>query len=231
MTKLPFSIYDFFGYLSCGFLLLAAVDYTFNDGTLLRQKLDGFSAVVFFWILLIYIIGHIIANVASWLFENGMIRKVLGPSEEAVFRSTRHATGWGRIFPGYYGPLPKEIRERVLAKANERAGITTPGRGLFLHCHSIVKRDQVTLERLSNFINAYGFCRNVSLTAIVSALIVLIPVLSALGHHLAVPRNNLLWAGLGVVVSVGMFYRYLKFFRLYTFEVFVSYAEAEAAKP
>lgn len=157
MNKIPFSIYDFFGYLSCGFLLLAAIDFTFNGGALLKQKLDGFATVIFFWIMLIYILGHLIANTASFLLESIMVRKVLGAPEQLLFHLHRRRRGWARmarIFPGYYLPLPAETRERVLAKAKDRAGIEEPGRGLFFHSHAIVKREQVTLDRLNNFLNA-----------------------------------------------------------------------------
>jgi hypothetical protein len=38
---------------------------------------------------------------------------------------------------------------------------------------------------------------------------------------------RLWWAAAAAGCAVGMFYRYLKFFRLYTHEVFVNYAELE----
>lgn len=231
MNKIPFSIYDFFGYLSCGFLLLAAVDFAFNGSALLTKKLDGLSGSVLFSILLVFVMGHILANVASSLLESGMLKRVLGPSEEVIFAEQRRNGGWARVFPGYYGTLPKETRARVLAKAQERAGITTPGRGLFLHCHAIVKREQVTLERLNNFLNAYGFCRNLSVTALLSAFIALWPAIGAAWRGAPLPHASFEWAGLGLVAAVGMFYRYLKFYRLYTVEVFASYAETEASKP
>ncbi|MGO9607062.1 MAG: hypothetical protein ACLQAT_27340 [Candidatus Binataceae bacterium] len=45
------------------------------------------------------------------------------------------------------------------------------------------------------------------------------------GQDNSAPR--LYWAGRAMVVAVGMLYRYLKFFRHYTVEVFVTYAELE----
>jgi len=38
-------------------------------------------------------------------------------------------------------------------------------------------------------------------------------------------RGPLLWAIVAFVAAIGMFYRYLKFFRHYTVEVFTTYAE------
>lgn len=77
------------------------------------------------------------------------------------------------------------------------------------------------LDRLNAFLNLYGFSRNVSMAAL---LIVPMLIVGALTGDVA-PR---LWAASGALVTaVAMFYRYLKFFRLYTVEVFVNYAEAE----
>jgi hypothetical protein len=231
VNKIPFSIYDFFGYLGCGFLLLAAMDFAFNGSVLLTKRVDGLSGTLLVIIMLVFVAGHIVANVASATLEAGMIRRVLGPCEQVIFEAYKRHGGWARVFPGYYGALPEETRERVLAKAKERAGITSPGRALFLHCHAIVKREQATLERLNNFINAYGFCRNVSFTAFISAMIVIVPVLAATWDHRPSPMSNVRWALLAIVVGVGMFYRYLKFYRLYTVEVFVSYAETQITQP
>jgi hypothetical protein len=45
------------------------------------------------------------------------------------------------------------------------------------------------------------------------------------GRDDGAPR--LYWASIAIVVAVGMLYRYLKFFRHYTVEVFITYAELE----
>ena len=37
-----------------------------------------------------------------------------------------------------------------------------------------------------------------------------------------------LWAGVTIVIAIGLFYRYLKFFKHYTEEVFRDYAEPVA---
>src|SRR5581483_2321331 len=95
------------------------------------------------------------------------------------------------------------------------------GQGLFYHCHAIVKRDPVVLQRLSTFLNLYGFARNNSLAAVVAA-----PVLVAGAihdHHDA--TNKLVVAAAAFFAGIALFYRYLKFFRLYAIEVLVSYAE------
>jgi hypothetical protein len=103
----------------------------------------------------------------------------------------------------------------VLEKAKEKAGIGEPDRALFLHCHSLVKREQAVLERLNAFLNLYAFCRNVSMASLLS-----VPLLLVGGEW---------WLALAAAVALAMFHRYLKFFRHYTADVFVSHAEVDDA--
>jgi hypothetical protein len=107
------------------------------------------------------------------------------------------------------------------------AEIEEPGRALFYHCFERVKHDEATRTRLNNFLNQYGFCRNMSLALLLSALILLVGLLNAMlrggdvGDHTG-------WAILvATLAGIGMFYRYLKFFREYTVEVFRSCAEKD----
>ena len=211
MNYIPFSIYDFFGYLAAGFAVLAAADHAFDGGWLLREDLSLVFGI--FWIAVAYVLGHIVASFSSFLLEWNIARERLGPPEEVLFRKDA-GTRWAWLFPGYFRPLPEKIRERVLERAKEKAGIDEPGRALFLHCHSVVKREQALLGRLNSFLNLYGFCRNVS-----AASLLVVPLLLAGGKPW--------WALASAALAFGMFHRYLKFFKHYTVEVFVSYAEVE----
>jgi len=222
MNRIPFSVYDVFGYLASGFFLLVAVDYAFGGGSLLRQDLR--PALSFFWIVVAYVSGHIVANISGFLIEKRLVRDVFGSPEE-VLLAEKNARGWRQAFPGFFEPLPRETRERVLHRAKEKAGIVTPGRSLFLHCHAIVKRDQATLERLNTFLNLYGFCRNLSMASTMALLVLVGSVISDLLSHVPIGHGKLWWASAAVVAAIGMFYRYLKFFRHYTVEVFTTYAE------
>ena len=66
------------------------------------------------------------------------------------------------------------------------------------------------MARLNSFLNQYGFARNISLTLLIASVI----VLSSGRRDLAI---------VAAVMGVGMFYRYLKFFRQYTYEVFITF--------
>lgn len=225
MSKIPFSVYDFFGYLAAGFILLIAIDYSFNGGSLLKKdNLTIIQSIV--WILAAYITGQIVANIAGDLIERRIVRNRFQSPEELLFQAPS-VTGWRRIFPGFHQPLPIGLQERILQKAKARAGIDTPCRSLFLHCHTIVKHDQVTKERLDTFLNLYGFCRNVCMAALLAVVILfadsIFDWISGRGIH----PSNLWWSIAALLVAMGTFYRYLKFFRHYTAEVFTTYAEAD----
>jgi hypothetical protein len=219
MTSIPFSVYDFFGYLASGFLFLAAVDYASDGGWLLTENLGIVFAIL--WTVAAYIVGHLIANISGYFLERIMIRRVLLSPEITLFRE-KNTSKWAWIFPGFYEPLPKEIQDRILAKAKKRADIESPGRALFLHSHAVVKRDETTQARLNSFLNLYGFCRNISMAALFAFFILLAGILL---DHLS--GREIWWSVAALAVAIGMFYRYLKFFRHYTTEVFVSYPEID----
>jgi hypothetical protein len=224
MSAIPFAIYDFFGYLASGFLLLAIGDYTLNQHWILRD--DPGLVLIVVSIVTAYTTGHIIANISGFLLERHLMRRTLHSPEETLFWKKR-TKGWRRCFPGHYTPFPIEIQNRVLDRAKQRAGLGEPSRALFLHCFATVKRDAVTRERLDRFLNLYGFCRNTCL-----ALVLAVPILTSgliARHWFNADVGQFLWWSLvaSVIGAVGLFYRYLKFFRDFTVEVYQSYAEAE----
>jgi hypothetical protein len=224
MEKIPFSIYDFFGYLSSGFILLIAFDVVFVDGNILNQ--DVSLAFGIFLVVVAYIAGQITANISGYLIEEKFVRNILGEPPAILF-STDTKNNWKNIFPGFYRPLPKTTQDRVLLRAKTQASINEPGPALFYHCFSKVKNNEITLNRLNTFLNLYGFCRNISM----SLFIAFVALLSNfIYRRIAGFSYNItfMWWGLAAgVAAVGMLYRYLKFFRQYSLEVFTTYAEAE----
>src|SRR5262249_18134110 len=74
------------------------------------------------------------------------------------------------LFPIYFKPFPGQTSERVLKKSATE-GFDKPGRALFFHCHAIVKRDKTTYDRLTSFLNLYGFCRNITMAALIAAVV------------------------------------------------------------
>ena len=218
-VKIPFSVYDFFAYLATGFVVLVAVDFALDLGWTAKEKLP--PGMVVFVTIGAYVLGHIVANLSSYFLEHQFLRGVLRSPEETLFGAERR-TPWRRLFPIFYKPFPEETQRRILEKA-KAAGIEKPGRGLFFHCHALVKRDQATLERLNTFLNLYGFCRNVCAASLIAAAILLFAAFAYPDR--ASHTQKLAWAIVAVGASIGLFYRYLKFFKHYTEEVYRSYAE------
>jgi len=92
-------------------------------------------------------------------------------------------------------------------------------------------RESAAEERLSSFLNLYGFTRNLILAGFLSSLILLIGSFRDIWSK---PRifhpDTLGWSLASIAIAVVMLYRYLKFFRLYTVEVFRTYAVIDDEK-
>jgi len=219
--KVPFSIYDFFGYLAAGFVCLASIDFAFSGGWLLDADPKLIPGIVLVFIA--YVIGHAVAHVAWSFIEERFVRDVLTSPEETMFADSI-TSRWARVFPGFYKPLPPETKEAVLESAAE-AGITKPGRGLFYHCQSIALRDEATRERLGTFQNLYGFARNLVVAGLFSAFVLIVGAFRGIIENPRVIHwDALLWCAASLGLAIIMLYRYLKFFRHFTSEVFRSYA-------
>ena len=114
--RTPFSIYDFFGYLAAGFLLLVAIDFSCNGARLLTGPIGPVQALL--GTLLAYIVGHLVAHIASTVIETLFLRKFLGSPEEHLLGP--RASSWkAKLFPGTFKPLPEGTQDRI------RGGLST----------------------------------------------------------------------------------------------------------
>jgi len=214
MNRIPFSVYDFFGYLASGFLFMVAVDYVIGKQWVLRDELSVVLGL--FWIVVAYIIGQILAGTSAWLLERLIVGKWLMRPYTNLLRDSPKIW-WAKLFPGYFTPFPVAIRNRVKEKA-KADGVTETGEAVFLHVFGEVKADEAAMARLNIFLNLYGFCRNISFTCLLVALVIVV------GSWIEGTWDKLPWFFVSIVGSVGMFYRYLKFFRQYSYELFITYA-------
>lgn len=219
MNQLPFSVYDFFGYLASGAVVLAAFTAAFI-GYEPFETSPGLL-VGFILVITIYILGHIVANLAGDLIERRLVRSRLQPPTE-ILLSFQTPDKWvARLFPGYSTPLPTGVQNRVKELAEPRVGDA-----LFFHCHAVMKSNSVVQGRLETFLNLYGFCRNMALALVIAAV--------CLGAGLVLGTAETgpfagpgCWIGASMLGAVGMFYRYLKFYRQFAVELLTSYAERE----
>jgi hypothetical protein len=208
----PFTDYDFWGYLSSGFVTLFALDYSLGTDLLAKPSWTFVEGVIA--VSLAYVTGHLVAGISSAVFEQQVVLALGRPSE--VLTGTAVAPRWARfVFPSYFAPLPPGTLSALKAKA-QSAGHTDLG-SLFTEAHRKAQKNPKAAERLAVFLNQYGFCRNVSFALLIAAV-----AFALCAVHIARP-NAWLWAGCSAFASVGMFLRYLKFHRLFSVEVFTSY--------
>jgi|688.fasta_scaffold39672_3 hypothetical protein len=216
----PFSDYDFFGYLASGAMFLCVYDYVYNGGTQIILHKDWLPAQVFMIFLAAYVAGHIIASISSLLVEKLLIQKVIG-CPEILFFASSPPKGWKGILSmfwiDYCLPADKELQKKVLDIAS-KSQITSPGRALFHAAHNFAKTISVVKVRMDSFLNIYGFCRNISMMAFISLLMLLV---KATNTDSVTDWQYCFWA---LVTCMGMFYRYLKFYKHYTWEVLTTFA-------
>jgi len=91
-----------------------------------------------------------------------------------------------------------------------------------------MKADAVVQGRLDTFLNLYGFCRNTMVAMLIAAACLLAGILLGTAETGLVAGPGW-WVGLCLIAAVGLFYRYLKFYRQYAVELFTSYAETESS--
>jgi hypothetical protein len=224
MNNLPLTVYEFLVYIGTGALLLAITSLAWGYAWIPAGAVAIPTAAL--WIISAYVTGHVVAHLSGYLIEDQLVRRWFDPVAAPALWRDAVATGWERCFPSFFRPLPTETRQRVTAEATRRNACTT-GRALFLHCFATVKKDAVAFGRMTAFINQYGFCRSVSLIGLLAAVLLatrpLVTTVPLAPNYTGVNAAAIIGS---LVVAIIMFYRYLKFYRLYSHEVFTTYAEA-----
>ncbi|MEK6301063.1 MAG: hypothetical protein AABO41_10105 [Acidobacteriota bacterium] len=215
MDRIPFVSYDFFGYLSSGLVLVAGMQRVVGFPQVTGRELTVAEGALL--ILAIYVGGQVIASPSRAFLEDLVVSKVLQRPHTVLLRERQP---WRRLlFPGYYTALPQTIRQRVIERAKGE-GTTETGEALFLHIrfHEVTRQDEKLMARLEAFLNQYGFARNLAFTCLFVGVALVIK--GRLSNDVA----NLEYGVTAIVAALLLFYRYLKFFRQYTYELFNSYA-------
>lgn len=216
MDKVPFSLYDFFAYLSSGTVVLAAVDYVWGLGFLERDKVGAALGIAL--VILAYVTGHIVAQFSAWLLEHTIVKRVLHRPLSLLMGAKPRWVVLAWAFPNFHRPLPVDTQKRVKDQAAARK-CTATGEALFLHAYSVVTASEQAQARLDDFRNQYGFARNMCFAFLLSAIAILVS--RWYGTH----PVRLRWAVLAGFASLALFYRYLKFFHQYSYELLLRYAE------
>lgn len=214
-NKIPFTSYDFWAYLSSGFLLLFVMDIVAGTEIFEREQWTVVQGIIA--IAAAYAVGQLVASLSSLLLERGLVDRVLGPPRIVLFGHGL-APRWLRsLLPGYFKALPEEIVQHAKARAKE-ANVDGPGQAMFLLAFQSARASPALMARLENFLNLYGFCRNVALVSVLDAAI-----LYADFRWFGGPTRHYWWSLCALVLGIGMTLRYLKFYRHYAYELFTAY--------
>jgi hypothetical protein len=221
--KIPFTSYDFWAYLSAGFMLLFALDQAAGIHLLMRETWTVVQCLIA--VSVAYAVGQLVASASSLLYERLLVGKILGYPSKVLFGDVSARRMVQKLLPGYFSPLPSETQRSALQKGG-KVGVDKPGEALFWPAHVYGRSTPEVAARLDNFLNLYGFCRNVALVGLIDAAVLYWSYWKSNG-----PPEHLLWARISLVISIGMTLRYLKFYRHFALEVFTSWAFAENKEP
>lgn len=174
-------------------------------------------------LLVVYVAGQMVATPAKAFLEDLVVARLLRRPNINLLEKKRPCLR-GLIFPGYYQPLPEQAQRRVLARA-ESEGIKGIGEDLFLHVRYSpqVLGNAKLIDRMNGFLNQYGFHRNLSFTALLLGIALLLKFKVSSGVNPELAKHGAVSLAAGVL----LFYRYLKFFRQYSYEMFNTYGRAD----
>lgn len=216
----PLTSYDFYAYLTAGMVAVAAYDHAFMASALATQSEWTVVGGVF-WAAIAYLVGQIIAIPSSAILEHIVARKLFrSPSEILLgLKAMRRRERFVALISGAreYGPLPDANRQRTLGKLAtalnidvDRVGGEAAFQCAFPHARGVAD----SAGRLDNFLNQYGMCRNVSFAALLAAVMLWVG-----RGTVCDTKTNMLAFG-ALILSVGLFLRFIKFYAAYSREVF-----------
>lgn len=217
MKDFPFDPYDFFGYLATGLLILFGLQQLIGIPEIAGRDLKTLDLTVI--TLAAYVIGQITATPAKTLLEDILVSQFLRSPSVNLMQKSRSVM-WGILFPGYFSPLPVTVQDKILAKAGNEGLAEMTGEDLFLHIRfrDYIRTDDKLMARLGGFLNKYGFSRNLSFACLTAGVAILIV------KPFNIDDPILRYAMLSITIGVLLFYRFLKFYRQYSYELFNAYA-------
>lgn len=213
MKEIPFSPYDFFGYIASGLTLVILSQLTLGFPNVLSSDLKPFDIAI--TLLAVYIAGQIVAGPAKAIFEDTIVHKVLGSPTKNLL-GHNHPRLLKLIFPGFYTPLPAVIRARIAAKLAALELSSSDPEGIFLTIRYSpeVRSDASLIAKINLFRDQYGFNRNVSFSLFFAA------VCFAIAGHMRGDPVLIHYSLAAFITAILLFYRFLKFYRQYSFELF-----------
>ena len=227
------SDYELFAYVASGFWALAISDLLIEPQFIFR--IDWTISETALMFMASYIVGHILASPAHAVIERGLVHKILLPPSITLLgkdtRLERRKPLGAKLFRGYYRPLEDDIWKRILRRSREESGEEKSGEALFWQAYSVAKNDANVAARIGAFLKLYGFCRNMTFINLCGFLLFLVSTtIRSINNDSFALIDHPIWAGLSLIVSLGMMIRFLKFYRLYSVEIFVAYGTKDSSE-
>ena len=137
--KFPFTSYDFWAYLSAGFLLLFAIDQAMSTKLLMRDSWTVVQGVVA--VSVAYVVGHLVASASSFLLEKMLVGRLLGYPRNVLPYKLIYPSPWSIIsrLPKPRSQSANTIRPAAIAltgcpsevlRNNPFQSTVLPGRGV-----------------------------------------------------------------------------------------------------
>lgn len=221
MNQNVFEPYELFGYLASGFAVMVGMQYTFGFPVVVGSTLTPLELLMV--LAGAYLAGQLASSPAKAVLEDLLVGKILGRPSDLLLREGQGGF-LGFVFRDYYKPLPKEIGQRLNTRL-ERERFTGDGEALFLFVRyrPEILADSSLMARLAMFLKQYGFARNLGfVTLLISIAWTLKLILGGSTEPRLLPYTIC-----AAIVTILLVYRYLKFFRQYSFELFNTYANGE----
>src|SRR5437879_6518117 len=135
MNKIPFSVYDFFAYLSSGAVLVITADYVWGLGLLARVDIGALLGVAL--LIITYVVGQTIAHFSSLFLEQIIVHRVLKRPSALLMGAKPSFKPFKWLFPNYHRPLAAATQESVRKQA-AACGCSAQEEGLFQHAYPVV---------------------------------------------------------------------------------------------
>lgn len=217
MKDFPFDPYDFFGYLAAGFVVLFGLEFTIGVPKIIGQDLKTVDITLL--TIAAYIAGQLTATPAKALLESLLVGQLLNSPSVNLMKNKSQRSWLRYVFPGYFATLPESVQQSLLSRASSEGLATPTGESLFLHIRfrDYIRNDSALMARLNSFLNKYGFNRNLCFVALAFSITVIVVT------PFDPSSDRTRYALLAGATSLLLFYRYLKFYRQYTYELFNTY--------
>ncbi|MGB9694038.1 MAG: hypothetical protein ACPLYF_04270 [Fervidobacterium sp.] len=237
-VQIPFTLYDFFGYLlpgiTFGALMLLSFDlpnaiqlvtekvlghrtdsspsFLFMDFISLLHKSPWFISL--FGLLISYIIGHVIAALSSYFLERIFVQAWLKYPTENMFQLNEKKKKW--LFKNFRRSYTSEFVERFKSQFELffNLPISNSNDTFWITFSFIAHNCPSTFARATHFLNLYGFSRNLSMTFLLSGLVLFIFEL--------IYTQPLQWLIIisYIAISITLYWNYLKLLRRLNDEIY-----------